>query len=317
METKLIRINSLVTENLQIRVEMQEESIEHYAAIFRETPDKLPPVTVFYDVTLDKYYLADGFHRVVAKKRNGSDTILAEVHEGTFDDALRYALKANAENAINRSKDDMIHAMEIVWDKWDTLYGNEKRTTDDGTPSRLQLMSLCCVTDYMAKIFLQKKRAGESPDPQISKVTKKPLHCTTETGKNASAIVTTNAHLEERNPSIRKLLKDGKDRFGVVIPERLKPVLESREPQAYLRDLDVIRKGLEEKRISGDLAFAVFVPYAITHINNLITSIRKGLPYCVCRACRGVGCGSCSRLGFQTERQYDITPAEFKDADDL
>jgi len=299
METKLIKIDSLVTDNLQIRIGMNNERLEHYAAVYRETPDELPPVTVYYDACLDKHYLADGFHRVAATKLNKSDTILANVFEGTFDDALRFAVKANAKNGIHRTKDDMIHAMEIVWDNWNTLYRNEKRTTEDGHPSKRQLMSLCCVTDHLAFNFLQNKRVVDSTTPDAE-------------APKADAVTVTREHLEERNPAVREKLKDGKDRFGIDIPERLKPAFQSREPKLLVRELNRIYDDLEEHRLNGDIVFAPFVGHAMTHLANLINTVRHGTVYCVCRMCRGRGCGSCNNLGFQTKAQYDRNPMEFK-----
>jgi uncharacterized ParB-like nuclease family protein len=51
-----------------------------------EAGAKFPPVVVFYDG--EKYWLADGYHRLAAHATAGKETIAAEVHEGTKRDAI-------------------------------------------------------------------------------------------------------------------------------------------------------------------------------------------------------------------------------------
>jgi hypothetical protein len=53
-----------------------------------------PPVVVFD--TEDGLLLTDGYHRVAAAQQRGADTIDAEVHHGSREDALRYAAELGA-----------------------------------------------------------------------------------------------------------------------------------------------------------------------------------------------------------------------------
>jgi len=302
-EKKLVKIDSLVTENLQIRLEMVEDTIEHYAAIYRDDPGKLPPVTVFYNVMLDEYYLADGFHRLAARKRNGSDTILAEIHEGDKDDALRFAIKANAENALQRTKADMIHAMELVLEKWDTLYANEPRTTANGYPSARQLAKLTGVSKSKCATFLHIKGVSTVDTPRQENKSDGivvPEIC----DDVPNALTVTKDHLEERNPEVRALLKEHKDRFGVPIPDSLWSAFLSREPQEMLKELRGLRKKIETHHLNGNKAFANSARFAMTHFNNLIRTIDSGTVYCVCPICRGAACSKCFGHGFMTHDQH-------------
>lgn len=102
----------------QARAKTSDEAIESYAdemangAVF-------PPIVVYYDGTT--YWLADGFHRFLATKRNQQPAIRAEVHAGGRSDALRHALGANATNGVYRNNADKRNAVEIALEEWPEL----------------------------------------------------------------------------------------------------------------------------------------------------------------------------------------------------
>jgi len=52
------------------------------------------PVVVFD--TEDGLLLTDGYHRVAAAQQRGAETIAAEIHHGSREDALRYAAELGA-----------------------------------------------------------------------------------------------------------------------------------------------------------------------------------------------------------------------------
>ncbi len=99
----------------QTRLQTHDEAIASYAeemangAVF-------PPVSVFYDGS--KYWLADGFHRYLAARRNNYAAIKATVIPGGRSDALLHALGANATNGIYRSNADKRNAVEIALEEW-------------------------------------------------------------------------------------------------------------------------------------------------------------------------------------------------------
>ena len=99
----------------QARVKTDDEAIASYAdemangAVF-------PPISVYFDGTA--YWLADGFHRYLAAKRNELSSIKAEVQPGGRSDALRHALGANATNGVYRNNADKRNAVEIALEEW-------------------------------------------------------------------------------------------------------------------------------------------------------------------------------------------------------
>jgi hypothetical protein len=89
--------------DLQNRVRMSDSTIKEWTEAL-EAGDTFPPVVVFRDV--DKFWLADGFHRWHAHKEAGRGMIFAHVYEGGRDLAEDYSLGANYDNGIQRTNED-------------------------------------------------------------------------------------------------------------------------------------------------------------------------------------------------------------------
>jgi len=116
MPTQALPLESInVYGGTQARVRTSDEAIASYAeemsngAVF-------PPIIVYYDGST--YWLADGFHRYLAAKRNEQVEILAEIQPGGRSDALRHALGANATNGVYRTNADKRNAVEIALEEW-------------------------------------------------------------------------------------------------------------------------------------------------------------------------------------------------------
>jgi uncharacterized ParB-like nuclease family protein len=107
-----LKIDSIQTEaGTQTRAKINEDAVTEYAEAM-ENGAEFPPVTVFHDGT--DYWMADGFHRIMAASRNGFVDIEAEVRKGTKRDALIYALGANTANGLRRTNDDKRRCVEIA-----------------------------------------------------------------------------------------------------------------------------------------------------------------------------------------------------------
>lgn len=116
MQIQTLSLDSIdIYSGTQTRLKTSEEAIESYAeemangAVF-------PPISVYFDGST--YWLADGFHRYLATKRNQSLTIRAEVQPGGRGDALKHALGANATNGVYRNNGDKRNAVEIALEEW-------------------------------------------------------------------------------------------------------------------------------------------------------------------------------------------------------
>lgn len=124
MTTTDKRIQSLsldlidISGGTQTRVSTNDDAIASYADEMMRGA-QFPPIIVFYDGSV--YWLADGFHRYLAVKRNEGREIAAEVHAGSRTDALRHALGANATNGLYRTNADKRHVAEIALREWPDL----------------------------------------------------------------------------------------------------------------------------------------------------------------------------------------------------
>jgi hypothetical protein len=99
----------------QARVQTTDEAVESYADEMNQGT-VFPPIDVYFDGAT--YWLADGFHRYLATKRNQRPTIQATVQPGGRTDALRHALGANATNGVYRTNADKRNAAEIALEEW-------------------------------------------------------------------------------------------------------------------------------------------------------------------------------------------------------
>jgi ParB-like chromosome segregation protein Spo0J len=104
----------------QPRKEINYEIVKEYAEHMREGT-QFPPVIVFFDGA--EYWLADGFHRYHATKSNSTASIEAEIKEGSLDDAILYALGANAKHGLTMSSEDKRRAIQTMlnhlkWKEW-------------------------------------------------------------------------------------------------------------------------------------------------------------------------------------------------------
>lgn len=99
----------------QTRLKTNDDAVESYAEeMMRGTV--FPPIAAYFDGST--YWLADGFHRYLATKRNGGSLIAADVQPGGRTEALRHALGANATNGVYRTNGDKRNAVEIALEEW-------------------------------------------------------------------------------------------------------------------------------------------------------------------------------------------------------
>ena len=108
----------------QVRERIDEALVEEYAERMQEG-DLFPPPIVLFDETF--YWLADGFHRLMARLKLGKADIECRVFEGTQRDAVLVALKANSAHGLRRSNSDKIRAVQVVladqeWSKKSTRW---------------------------------------------------------------------------------------------------------------------------------------------------------------------------------------------------
>lgn len=129
----------------QIRVETNVTQAESYVEDMA-AGDVFPPIVVYFDGS--EYWLADGFHRIVAAKSLGLTEIDTDVRAGTRRDAILYAVGANASHGLKRTNRDKRNAVMTLlrdpeWSLW----------------SDIRVAEVCAVSDRM----VAKYRAEVAP----------------------------------------------------------------------------------------------------------------------------------------------------------
>jgi ParB-like chromosome segregation protein Spo0J len=107
MKTQKLKLDDIrIDGGTQVRVEIDEGTVADYA----DQINSLPPVVVFHDGST--LWLADGFHRWHGHRRAGLVTIVAEVRQGSREDAAWFALAANKAHGLRMSNADKRAAVQ-------------------------------------------------------------------------------------------------------------------------------------------------------------------------------------------------------------
>lgn len=124
----MVKTRNLATEllvldsRLQCRTEVPQAIIDEYRDCWKNQV-KFPPVQV-YQVD-DEFLVTDGFCRVMAATIAGKSRVPCEVHQGTFNDALRAACGANSQHGLRRSNADKKRAATIAITNFPELSSRE------------------------------------------------------------------------------------------------------------------------------------------------------------------------------------------------
>ncbi len=165
---------------LQTRAGTDADTIRTYAEAMADGA-QFPDVTVFTDG--ETYWLADGFHRVLAAKSNGKTAISADVRKGTEDDAVVFGGTANNKQGKRPTMADVQHFLSMVWERREAIFG--------GTPTGGNLAERCGVSRATGERFVQRKLAEmpKAPSrPTASKIQlKMPTRPTHLVGANGRA----------------------------------------------------------------------------------------------------------------------------------
>lgn len=308
---------------LQTRAGTDADTIRTYAEAMDDGA-QFPDVTVFTDG--ETYWLADGFHRVLAAKSNGKTAISADVRKGTEDDAVVFGGTANNKQGKRPTMADVQHFLSMVWERREAIFG--------GTPTGGNLAERCGVSRATGERFVQRKLA-EMPKapvrPTASKIqSKMPTRPTHLVGANGRAYPvrpapkvaeTTSAPV---SPTVSKTqLKMPTrptrqhpvmpvDRYGTEIPVEIQEAFDG----GVLADICSLiskarcglRKGMDDKLPQ----FAAVRQDALVQLDNAYRFVSAAEPHCVCRMCQGQGCKACHGRGWQTEEEYGRNPKEFQ-----
>jgi len=304
---------------LQTRVAVDDAALADYADAMRDGA-RFPPVTVYEDAD-GTLYLADGYHRVGAAKIAGKSIILAEVTRGTFADALRHALGANAQHGLRRSNADKQHALEMAWENRRTLFGDNDPTAD-------WLAETCGVSIATAKNFygtISINYTDLTPVRQNADGRKYTVPTRPTAARMPQPVrPAPNAPQPPQERAARAgcyIAPDGTehaagvalDRFGVEIPERIAGAFKSEAVREIAGHLREVRAALRKMEATGDPALGRSLQHIAMTADALAKTVAASTAWCVCPVCQGNGCRACSDTGFQTEDQFKRNPPEVRE----
>lgn len=347
MATVMLAIADLRRDELQTRAALSEETVSDYKEAMDAGRAEFPPVVVFKDNLRKRLYLADGFHRVEAMLRRGDKRVKADVRAGTYADALKFALGANANHGLRRTNADKRHAVEMAWTHRRELWPRK----DNADPSASVLADACGVSmrtvqSFMATIQPTQIAQVEPPKKPAAPVrpsapirAKAPPTPPTRNvfgmdGKTRcvpvppTVTITPSVPVKSAPPVPAPkarpgyyIAKDGKehaigvvlDRYGVEVPKRIENAF---APENALTNivsmLQSARRLLAGALEAKDAAVAAVSQRAAMEMDNAYNELKAAKAHCVCRMCQGEGCKACQSAGFQTKMQYDRNEKQFK-----
>ncbi len=136
----------------QIRAKICIDTVDDYANAMKDGAE-FPPIVIFKDGS--EFILADGFHRVMAARRNRAEEITADVRNGSKTDALRYALSANVTHGLRRTNADKRHSVLLAVEAWPGMSDRE-------------LANVCAVDNHtVASVRNENASTGEIPQLPI------------------------------------------------------------------------------------------------------------------------------------------------------
>jgi uncharacterized ParB-like nuclease family protein len=328
MSVSYLKKESIQTKGMQIRAHMCEETVKEYAEAMAAGA-KFPPVIVFHDGT--NYWLADGFHRLEAWKRNGVETVKAEVKEGSRIDALKFAFTANNGHGLRMSNEDKRQVVLIVYENRIALGLGE-------VPSGRAVAEMCGVSNHFVDKQLGtvpswrdaterqgadgRKRSLPIPPPRppvpVPPGARFPIP-PPRGGSDGGEAPSGSGGDEDQgfggedlspNPTLPAHMTD---MLGNPVPPNIAELWMRRtELTEVVKLLQKGRLAVVKGQNGRDPLWGNFNFSAVMmHIDNALAHIKGAVPHCVCVYCQGIGCKVC-RTGLLPVAQYERLPRELK-----
>jgi hypothetical protein len=105
----------VLDQRLQARAEVDRVVIDDYSEGWKDQ-EKFPPIRII--VVDGSKYVVDGFLRVMSASNAGVISVPAVVKPGTWDDAVAFAVGANAKHGARRSSADKRKAVTMAITQW-------------------------------------------------------------------------------------------------------------------------------------------------------------------------------------------------------
>jgi hypothetical protein len=353
MKRELLVESIRIDGKTQSRAGINRETVTEYAEAMavRATGPRppWPAVTVFFDGT--EYWMADGFHRLLAAKEIGRKNISSDVQKGTRDDAAWAACAANLTHGLRRTNADKRRTVEIALKLHPEMSAraisghcgvNDQLVRDVRSRCGIPAPDRVVGTDGKSYPAQPATTAKQGPPPAAkenihapslraelatagmlaSETTGKDVESekwTEDSGKHergSNEATGDGGRLDEKDESTRGLPCPVDD-VGRTIPEELLPLWgRRREVQDLMTALSRVRVALRSAQEMRDPLFSE-IPFssALAHLDQAYDAVQVAKPYAVCAFCQGHGCEACRDRGLLSKFRWDSTvPREHKEA---
>lgn len=316
----------------QARARVNRDTIKTYKELLEENAGTwmFPPVELVKEETTNEdgkrvfvYYVVDGWHRIISAREIGykeTDTIPANVTEGTHTDAIIASLSANASHGLPRSSADKKNAVRIALNLPEIQLLSNREIAD-----------ICKVSDKTVGTY-RKELEEEGLIPIIKEVKSKDgvTRKISRHGGKKKADIDADTEAEETANEIADELEQQEgptyDKHGREVPETLKPYFDI--------DAELLRQAVKSLRSARSLVSKVAkgehkeLPMnakLIEQRKDFDSPVKEAIQLLesflifdnVCPYCKATDseCPVCHGYGVVCDADYVQAPAEFQDGD--
>ena len=314
------------------RAAIDEATVTEYVEAI-QAGAKMPPILCYFDGT--DMWLAEGFHRFLAYQRAEKRNILAEVKQGTKEDAAWASAGANVTHGLRRTREDKRCATKLALNLRPDLTdealaqhcGVSREFVNRMRPEVVTKSQPDHRTGIDGKSYPVPPSRPPSrppappptrppappyrPVPTSSKAPPPPPDSFTKTVLGAVAAATP-------PPSRRPGPQTGQvDETGHPIPDHLIPLWERRsEVEVLLAHISAVRTQIDAAQRETDPLFAELnASSAMANLNATYDMIKGTKPHAVCPWCHGNlsdQCRACKGRGMIGSFSWGRAPKELK-----
>lgn len=288
---KLIFITDInFKESPQVRAESNPSVALEYSERYRNKED-MPPIHLFWDADKKIMYLADGMHRCNAMELIGRRAIEAEVHQGDYQEALKYALLANASHGLPRSQADKQQCIRMALKQWPSM-------------SDLAIAKVTSTSDKTVAT-IREKMVAKKVIPETQKISSSGAKIAVRNSEPASK--------EDTEVAVPQ------DELGREIPIKVQKFWE-RQPEvmSMLESIgSVISQMKDAQKEKDEMYGEVPINGVIADLEKAYAAVQCAIPFAVCPTCQGhpetqkAGCRMCyGKGGISKFRYKTIVPEE-------
>lgn len=293
----------------QARVSTNSDTVDDYAEMIENANGAWPfssPVDVFHDGS--EYFVADGFHRVLASLRMKRASVPCRVHRGNAKDAKIFGMTANDSHGLRMTRADKRSCVEWLLDhggKMTQVEIAEKAGVVERTVKRI-------VADRKSEKGTMSPSDSKTRGKSTSKSKKKPVQKTEHVDwpddeTDDSVIETTE---EQDVPCDSGTLKNTnsasivQDALGKNVPDHFKEA-----NQLGIRLLSIGRELDKYRQIAKELAVTpggefLRLQNIDEYVRNLKAQFQDARYYTLCPRCHGetgLQCNKCTGHGWLPE----------------